>query len=158
MTLDTRSSAKRTLPWPALIPVGQLAGKPAIPLARPVTLVGSRHTANVRISSSTVSKAHALVINSDGRLLIRDLASRMGTIVNGQPVREADLSEGDVVQIGRFSFKFTAGPPSRSPRRKRRVIPARIDVDGATSVPLDQRVVLVGQRGNTDVPVSDPEV
>ena len=158
MTLDTRSSAMRTLPWPAFIPVGQLAGKPAIPLARPVTLVGSRHTANVRINSSTVSKANALVINSDGRLLIRDLASRMGTIVNGQPVREADLSEGDVVQIGRFSFKFASGPPSRSPRRKRRVAGARIEVDGAEDVPLNQRVVLVGHRGEADIPITDPEV
>lgn len=158
MTLDTRKSSTRTLPWPALIPVGQLAGKPAIPLARPVTLVGSRHSANLRISSSTVSKAHVLVINSDGRLLIRDLASRMGTIVNGQAVREADLSEGDVVQIGRFSFKFTAGPPSRAPRRKRRVIGARIDADTGESVPLDQRVVLVGQRGNSDLPINDPDV
>ena len=62
MTLDTRTSATRTTPWPALIPVGSLAGRPAIPLARPVTLVGSRNTANLRIQSSTISKAHALIL------------------------------------------------------------------------------------------------
>src|SRR5688572_24952631 len=99
------SSITTATQWPALLPTGALAGKPPIPLARPATLVGSRQTANLRLHSSTVSKAHALILTSEGKVHIRDLNSRTKVIINGKTVREADLKPGDSLQIGRFTFK-----------------------------------------------------
>src|ERR1041385_664266 len=87
-------------PWPALLPQGALAGKPPIPLARPATLVGSRQTAHLRLHSSQVSKAHALILSEGSRVHIRDLNSRTKVLVNGNAVIGADLKEGDQIKIG----------------------------------------------------------
>src|SRR5438270_10782358 len=94
--------------WPALIPLGHHQGKPPIPLLRPVMIVGSRHNAHLHLLSRQISKAHAVLINSDGKVYVRDLASRTHTYVNGQEVREADLVDGDLLKIGTFTFKFQA--------------------------------------------------
>ena len=94
--------------WPALIPLGHHTGKPPIPLMRPVTLIGSRHNAHLHLLSRQISKAHALLICHEGKVYIRDLASRTHVFVNGQEVREADLADGDELQLGAFIFKFKA--------------------------------------------------
>src|SRR5438445_239307 len=95
-------------PWPALLPMGALAGKPPIPIARPATLVGSRQTANLRLHSSQVSKAHALILSSDSKVYIRDLNSRTKVLVNGNEVRDAELKEGDVIEIGGTDGRYVA--------------------------------------------------
>src|SRR3954452_16731292 len=129
-------SKPTTTPWPALLPMGALAGKPPVPIARPATLVGSRQTANLRLHSSTVSKAHALILSSDSKVYIRDLNSRTKVFVNGKEVREADLREGDQVKIGRFTFRFTAGPKIESNARRRTVTPGKWAAAAGHQVPL----------------------
>src|ERR1700742_2424250 len=93
---------------PALVPLGSHGENPPIPLARPVWVVGSRSNARLHLLSSTVSKAHALIVRSNGIAYIRDLASRTKVYVNDSPTREADLANGDLLRIGRFNFKFIA--------------------------------------------------
>src|SRR5256885_11828515 len=95
-------------PWPALIPLGHHQGKPPIPLMRPVTLVGSRQNAHLHLLSRQISKAHALILSHEGKVYIRDLASRTHVYVNGQETREADLNDGDIIKIGSFTFRFQA--------------------------------------------------
>src|SRR5882672_1697865 len=153
------SSSKPTAtPWPALLPMGALAGKPPIPIARPATLVGSRQTAHLRLHSSQVSKAHALILSSDSRVHIRDLNSRTKVLVNGNEVREADLKEGDQVKIGRFTFRFTAGPKIQSNARRRTVPVGQLDTDDGDVTALSQRVVVIGQRSGCDLVVPNPNV
>src|SRR5438128_1492727 len=91
---------------PTLTPSGKFAGKPEVPLSRTVTLIGSGAGARLQLISSTVSKSHALVVNSDNGVYIRDLASRTKVLVNGQEAREAILKSGDTLQIGKFEFRF----------------------------------------------------
>src|SRR3954454_15206353 len=93
---------------PVLVPQGDFAGKPDLPLDRPVTTVGSRHTNRLHLLSRSVSKAHALFVHSNGTTYVSDLASRAGVIVNGKAVRQAELKTGDRVQIGKFLFRFRA--------------------------------------------------
>jgi pSer/pThr/pTyr-binding forkhead associated (FHA) protein len=138
-------------PWPALLPMGALAGKPPIPIARPATLVGSRQTANLRLHSSQVSKAHALILSSESKVYIRDLNSRTKVFVNSNEVREADLREGDQVKIGRFTFRFTAGPKIQSSPRRRTLPAGQLETEGGDEVPLDQRVIVIGQRAGCDL-------
>jgi pSer/pThr/pTyr-binding forkhead associated (FHA) protein len=151
-------SKPTTTPWPALLPMGALAGKPPVPIARPATLVGSRQTANLRLHSSTVSKAHALILSSDSKVHIRDLNSRTKLFVNGKEVREADLREGDQVKIGRFVFRFTAGPKINSSARRRSLPAGQLETDNGDVVPLSQRVVVIGQRAGCDLVLSNPAV
>ena len=56
---DAKSGAAASSPWPTLVPMGHHAGKSAIPLMRPVTLVGSRTNAHLHLLSRSVSKCHA---------------------------------------------------------------------------------------------------
>jgi pSer/pThr/pTyr-binding forkhead associated (FHA) protein len=133
--------------------MGHHAGKPAIPLHRPVTVIGSRSTARIHLMSSTVSKAHALVVHSAGRTYIRDLASRSRVYVNGDQVRDIELSEGDLIKIGSFTFQFKEG--RRRPSIPPKTLPqAELNVTGGPiPLPIDQRVLLIGRRPTVDVPL-----
>src|SRR5687768_9041000 len=91
---------------PALVPLGHHTGKPPIPLHRPVTVIGSRSNARIHLTSSSVSKAHALVVKNGPNVYIRDLASRTHVYVNGDKIREHILENGDLIKIGSFTFKF----------------------------------------------------
>src|SRR2546425_6555639 len=145
-------------PWPALLPMGALAGKPPIPIARPATLVGSRQTAHLRLHSSQVSKAHALILSSDSKVHIRDLNSRTKVLVNGNEVREADLREGDQVKIGRFTFRFTAGPRIQSTARRRALPAGQLETDAGDVIALHSRVVVIGQRAGCDLVIPGESV
>src|SRR5687768_1304054 len=98
------SPAGQPDPAPALVPHGAHAGKPALPLHRPLILIGARQRAHVHLLSNNVSRVHAVIINTDHGSYIRDLASRGGTIVNGRPVKETALRHSDTIQVGPFQF------------------------------------------------------
>src|SRR4051812_42342337 len=90
---------------PSFTPVGAHQGKPEMVLSRTVTLIGSRDNARLQLVSSTVSRAHALLVNTTGGAYIRDLSSREHTFVNGKEIRETTLKNGDLIKIGRFTFR-----------------------------------------------------
>lgn len=53
-------------------------------------------------SERLVSRRHAAIQeDEDGALVIRDLDSRAGTFLDGEDVEEAELRDGDVVELGR---------------------------------------------------------
>src|SRR5438270_7662590 len=138
--------------WPALIPLGHHQGKPAIPLMRPVTLVGSRHNAHLHLLSRQISKAHALIISSDGRVYVRDLASRTHVYVNGQEVREAYLEDGDLLKLGSFTFKFQAAVGMKQAPRTDETPAGQFHIEGVDfAIPVDSRVMLVGRRPTCDI-------
>ena len=86
---------------PALIPMGEYAHYGAIALKRPVMLIGSRSNAHIHLTSRSVSKAHALLVQTRSGTYIRDLVSREHLYVNGDQVREVVLNDGDLVKIGK---------------------------------------------------------
>jgi len=138
--------------WPALVPQGHHAGKPPIPLMRPVTLVGARQNAHLHLLSRQISKAHALIISSDGKVYIRDLASRTHVYVNGQEIRETDLVDGDLLKIGSFVFKFQAAAGMKQKPRPDDTPAGQLEVDGADfPLQVDQRVMLIGRRPSCDI-------
>lgn len=73
------------------------------------------------LPSQLVSKTHAELFESDGRLHVRDLHSTNGTFVNRQPVTEAPIRDGDILHFADFEFRLgretspapeNADPPS----------------------------------------------
>jgi pSer/pThr/pTyr-binding forkhead associated (FHA) protein len=141
---------------PALVPLGKHLGKPPIPFTRAVTLVGSRHNARLHLLSRSVSKAHALIVQSHGWFYVRDLASRNGVFVNGTRIREHDLRDGDELDIGSFKFRYVAGGRGRKPIPP---APAQLEVAGApVALPIDERVVLIGRRPSCDIPLLEDSV
>jgi serine phosphatase RsbU (regulator of sigma subunit) len=63
--------------------------------------IGRRETNDLRLGGSEVSREHAHILSEEGRYLLRDLQSRYGTYVNGEPVSECELRPGDRVRLGR---------------------------------------------------------
>src|SRR3954447_23854075 len=96
---------------------------PAIPLQRPVLLIGRHPDCDVRLDLPKVSRRHCCVALAYERVLIRDLGSRNGLRVNGVLVEEAQLSGGDEVAIGpvlyRMEEQAPPPPPPPSPVVKR---------------------------------------
>ncbi len=101
-----------------------LDGGPPIPIVRDVTVVGRRAFCDATIDHPSLSKRHAVIVRTDGLLMIRDLVSTNGTKVNGQKVAWAALLPNDRLTIGRVKFKVYLGPddlpsPSEEARWKR---------------------------------------
>ena len=71
-----------------------------MPFAAERMIVGRTVDAAVRIDSALVSRQHAeLWRDASGRFHVRDLNSRNGTFVNGQPVNDRALESGDFLFI-----------------------------------------------------------
>jgi transcriptional regulator with GAF, ATPase, and Fis domain len=60
------------------------------------------------IDEPAVSRQHCLVRAGEDGYRIRDLASRNGTYVNGMPVKERALHNGDQIQVGYCAMLFVA--------------------------------------------------
>ncbi|HEX3529332.1 MAG TPA: sigma 54-interacting transcriptional regulator [Thermoanaerobaculia bacterium] len=66
-----------------------------------------RHPDNrLLVTDRAASRFHCVVEPSEGRFRVRDLESRQGTFVNGRPVREHLLDEGDLVTVGDLLLLF----------------------------------------------------
>ncbi len=141
---------------PALVPVGRYDGRPSLALDRPVTLIGSGERCRLRLHSSTVSRAHALVVREPRGVYIVDLASRTGVLVNDIPVRVTTLEDGDLVRIGRFDFRYDAAPtPGRTLPPPP---PASLEVESRGQTAITDRAAVIGRRAESDLPVDRPEV
>jgi FHA domain/FhaA, N-terminal domain len=63
-------------------------------------VLGRSKEADLRIDDPNVSRKHAAIYWSNGRLVLEDLGSTNGTMVNGYPVTSTVLKPRDVVAIG----------------------------------------------------------
>jgi EAL domain-containing protein (putative c-di-GMP-specific phosphodiesterase class I) len=68
--------------------------------------IGRSASAHYCINSRHVSNNHAEIHNRGEELIIRDPGSTNGTFVNGQRIKEAVLSHGDIVHIAHKEFRF----------------------------------------------------
>ncbi len=97
---------------PALVFLrGELLAVP-IPLERDEVILGRALEADVRVNDSRASRLHARVsterdpATSEMRYRITDLGSTNGTLVNGEPVTDVILQDGDKVTIGQHLLRF----------------------------------------------------
>ncbi len=69
--------------------------------------IGRSKEADVRIEDRYASSLHARVFSRENRYFVEDMSSTNGTLLNGaQLVGEAELIDGDSVQIGDTVFRF----------------------------------------------------
>ena len=74
-------------------------------------MIGRGEGADVRLDDSRASRSHAVIASRDGVLTLRDLNSKNGTDLNGEPVLgEVALKLGDEIRIGQ-SFLYVGEPP-----------------------------------------------
>ena len=70
-----------------------------------VTLGRSRRS-DICLLDESVSRRHAQITLEDGSFVLTDLGSRNGTFVNGRPVRQHHLRDGDGIQVACSSLRF----------------------------------------------------
>jgi len=72
--------------------------------------VGRSKDADVRIDDRYASSIHARVFSREGRFFVEDMNSTNGTLLNGATLQgEAELIDGDTVQIGDTVFRLEVG-------------------------------------------------
>jgi len=86
-----------------------LPGGERMPLTGSAVLIGRGTDAAVRVTDSSVSRRHAEVRPAGAGWAIVDLGSTNGTRVNGMPVTERTLDDGDVIGVGDATLRFEAG-------------------------------------------------
>ena len=102
-------------------------GKPegkVIPLAGPKFKIGRGETCHLRPNSEQVSREHAEFTIESSAVIVRDLGSRNGTLVNGKALttEACKLKDRDLVQVGPLTFAVSiqdapkaAAKPATSP-------------------------------------------
>lgn len=79
------------------------------PVTKPRTTIG-RANADVLVSDPMMSRLHcALEIGKEG-VLLRDLGSTNGTLLNGRPIRTAMLFSGSTFRAGDHLFQLVISP------------------------------------------------
>lgn len=63
-------------------------------------IVGRGRDADFRVDGQNVSRRHAAIYWADGRIMVEDLGSTNGTMVNGYPVTSMVLRPNDVLIVG----------------------------------------------------------
>lgn len=72
--------------------------------------LGRSKEADVRIDDRYASSIHARVFSRGERFFVEDMNSTNGTLLNGATLKgEADLVDGDTIQIGDTVFRFEVG-------------------------------------------------
>ena len=72
--------------------------------------IGRSKDADVRIDDRYASSIHARVFSREGRFFVEDMNSTNGTLLNGATLQgEAELIDGDTVQIGDTVFRLEVG-------------------------------------------------
>jgi hypothetical protein len=64
------------------------------------------------VDDASVSREHARLFMSGGRLCIADLNSSNGTFVNGKKVSRSAVEHGDTIRLGRISFVLQKAVPA----------------------------------------------
>jgi pSer/pThr/pTyr-binding forkhead associated (FHA) protein len=80
------------------------------PLSREATIIGRARTCDIILDAADISTLHCVITRNSGGFSIRDCGSRAGLRINGDIVAEGTLHDGDVLQIGPFSFRVTLPP------------------------------------------------
>ena len=71
--------------------------------------IGRAPECEAQLSDATVSRRHAEIVRDGDAWVLRDLGSSNGTQVNGQPVVEHVLADGDEIKLGSVTLRFENG-------------------------------------------------
>jgi len=110
--------AEGRVDWRAVV---EIAGR-RHPLERARTVIGRGSDADITIPDPGTSRRHVEVLWDGERAMVRDLGSTNGSKLDGRPVKQAALANGQVITIGRTDIVFrlvpSAAPPQRVPRHE----------------------------------------
>ena len=85
---------------------GPFAGR-IVALPRQMVTIGRAPDNDVVVGDPATSGHHGRIEDRSGAFWISDLGSTNGTLVNGEPVIEKQLSDGDMIAIGQNNLRFS---------------------------------------------------
>jgi serine/threonine protein kinase len=94
-------SLRKTLP--SVLLIAEKTGK-RLRLFNETNVIGRASECDIVIRASDVSKRHCQIILESDRVLIEDLNSVNGTLLNGEHIQLAELLDGDQLTIGEHAF------------------------------------------------------
>ena len=130
---------------------------PVRSLTVPITVLGRGRGSDIFLGSSTVSKCHAILLCDGDHFMLRDLASREGTFVNGRSITEEVLQDDDKIKIGRFRFRLDLDGVEQV-RDHRLVQATLVGPVGDDQIELDRTITVVGSREGCDLQLIDGEI
>ena len=106
-------------------------------------VLGKHSACDVVLTSGKVSRRHARVFRENGNLVVEDLKSTNGTMVNGKPVSgKRVLANGDVIGIDAFEVRIEAAaspPKAPAPKATKAAAPAKPGAGEAAAKPPEPR-------------------
>ncbi|MGQ0635135.1 MAG: FHA domain-containing protein [Planctomycetaceae bacterium] len=98
-----------------IVESGKHKGKRIVLPEREV-IIGRDENCFLRMTSAEVSRQHCALSSTDKGLLVRDLNSQNGTIVNNVRIEDETLLQpGDSLMIGPTLFLLSGGRPAKEP-------------------------------------------
>lgn len=86
--------------------VGRNEGK-EWPVDAAQTYIGRDERAHIPLfGDPTLAPHHATILRDRGRYILRDAGTQLGVGLNGQRVTEAELTSGDMIQLGTIQLRF----------------------------------------------------
>lgn len=80
------------------------------PLLKELIAIGRDPSSDVVVNSSRISRQHARILFEAGQLVLVDLDSTNGTIVNGVRIKKCELRDGDTIAFDREVFVYSKKP------------------------------------------------
>ncbi len=68
--------------------------------------IGRLQDNDIVIDNLSVSRKHAVIRSTREGYIITDLGSKNGTFLNDNPIKNAELKDGDVITIGKYKIHF----------------------------------------------------
>jgi FHA domain len=75
------------------------------PVLKPRLTLG-RSNSDINVDDPLCSRVHCAIEFTDEGVLLRDLGSTNGTLVDGHPIRLAEIADGSTFQIGKHIFQL----------------------------------------------------
>lgn len=88
-----------------------------VPVSGAPIRIGRAPECEIVLRDSGVSRRHARLFARDGVLVLTDLGSTNGTLVNGNRITEVALGAGDRIQLGASSLVIEAAPTGAGARQ-----------------------------------------
>src|SRR4029077_8569460 len=82
----------------------------AVALSEKEISIGRDSSNDLWVPDRALSRRHCLLVNQSEQFILRDLGSKNGTLVNGVPVTEQVLRDGDQITIGDSVLVFQEKP------------------------------------------------
>lgn len=76
---------------------------------RDVVTIGKAKFVHIRVKGFWISPIQAKITNENCSYILTNLGKKGKTLVNGEPVTMCTLKNGDLVTVGRTTFKFVEG-------------------------------------------------